>query len=156
MGGAAAIHAAAHRTAQDVVIDGLILLDPALETRSALANGVWAESGMPPFLLAGSAQAAVSFYGLPDGSSSALATGATLDVPILLIQDPDDPVTTVQFARDLAARNTNVRLWEAPTIDAHHADIAWKGRWGSHVAAFDIHPEQTIAELMSFIHSLTQ
>ena len=150
MGGATVIHAAA----RGARLDGLILLDPALDTHSALANGIWAGSGIPRFLLMPAVQAAVSGYGLPQGDSGALELATGLDMPILLIQDPDDPVTVAEFARGLASRNRHVTLWEAPPIDSRNAEIAWKGRWGSHVAAFQVHPEATLTTIMSFINSL--
>ena len=150
MGGATVIHAAAHITA----LDGLILLDPALNARSVLINGIWAESGIPKFLLTPAIQAALSRYDLPEGDSDALELATGLDMPILIIQDPDDPVTVAEFARELASRNRQVILWEAPTIESTNAKIAWKGRWGSHVAAFHLHPDATLATIMSFINSL--
>ncbi len=150
MGGATVIHAAAHRAP----LDGLVLLDPALDTHSALINGIWAGSGIPRYILTPAVQAAVSRYGLPEGDSDALALATDLDMPILIIQDPDDPVTVAEFARELASRNRDVTLWEAPTIDSKNEKIAWKGRWGSHVAAFHVHPDATLAAIMSFIQSL--
>ena len=79
------------------------------------------------------------------------ARAAKLDLPILLIQDPQDPVTRLPFARELARRNPRVRLWLAPRIDADDPRLAWKERWGSHVAAFEFFPQQTVAQITGFI-----
>ncbi|MEH6610630.1 MAG: alpha/beta fold hydrolase [Halioglobus sp.] len=150
MGGATVIHAAA----RGARLDGLVLLDPALDTQSALINGIWAGSGIPRFLLTPAVHAATSRYDLPEGGSDALELATGLELPILIIQDPDDPVTVAGFARELASRNRHVSLWEAPPTDTKNAKIAGKGRWGSHVAAFHVHPDATLATIMSFIKSL--
>jgi pimeloyl-ACP methyl ester carboxylesterase len=150
MGGATVIHATEHGAR----LDGLVLLDPVLDTQSALINGIWAGSGIPRFLLTPAVRAAVSQYDLPQGHIDALELATGLDLPILIIQDPDDPVTVAEFARELASRNRHVTLWEAPGIDSMNEKIVWKGRWGSHVAAFHLHPDLTLATIMSFIKSL--
>lgn len=149
MGGATVIHAASRGAG----IDGLILLDPLLDTSSGLTGGAWAESGLPPALFSGAAWASTTFYGLPGGDSQALSLATSLDLPILLIQDPDDPVTVAEHARVLAQANERVTLWVAPPVDASHPDLAWKGRWGSHVAAFHMFPEEAIGRIMTFMKS---
>ena len=107
--------------------------------------------------LAPAAAAAVTFYGLPDGDDSALALASELKLPMLLIQDPEDPVTLALYARQLASSNPGVTLWEAPTINgADRAEIAWKGRWGSHVAAFHLYPEETLKQINNFIGRIEQ
>ena len=153
MGGATVINAAARGAS----IDGLILVDPLLDTRSAFAKGGWVETGFPSFLFAPAAAAAVTFYGFPDGEESALNLAVDLDVPILLIQDPEDPVTLANYARKLAGENPRVTLWEAPKIvsEAQRAEIAWKERWGSHVAAFHLYPKETMVQIDRFIMQLT-
>ncbi|MEH6635308.1 MAG: hypothetical protein V7700_07295 [Halioglobus sp.] len=50
-----------------------------------------------------------------------------------------------------ARRNEQVTLWTAPPIDPDHPKLAWKKRWGSHVSAFEIHPLETMQQIMLFI-----
>ena len=151
MGGATVIHAAA----RGAETDGLILVDPLLDTRSAFANGGWVATGLPAALFAPSAMAAVTFHGLPDGEDSALNLASTLDIPVLLLQDPEDPVTLARYARELASRNDKVILWEAPPLDAAgQAKVAWKGRWGSHVAVFELYPELTMQQINTFVEGV--
>ena len=147
MGGATLIQAV-HDGAR---LDGLILLDSLLDTSDTFKQGAWVETGLPPALFAVSAWAATEYYGLPTGKEQALQRAATLDLPILAIQDPDDPVTRARYSRELAQRNANVTLWIAPAIDPHHPDLAWKNRWGSHVSAFTFYPRETVAQVMAFI-----
>ena len=54
-------------------------------------------------------------------------------------------------AQTLAEGNPNVTLWLAPPVDIRHPDLAWKARWGSHVAAFHMFPEQAVARIMRFM-----
>jgi pimeloyl-ACP methyl ester carboxylesterase len=147
MGGATAIQAAYDGAA----IDGLILLDSLLDTHDTFKQGATVETGLPPALFAASAWAATQFYGLPGGDEQALERAAELNLPILAIQDPDDPVTRAQYSRELAQRNTRVILWMAPAIDPQHPDLAWKERWGTHVSAFLFYPKETAAQILAFI-----
>ena len=96
---------------------------------------------------------AATFYGLPAGNSDNLALAAELDLPILAIQDPRDPVNQARYSQELARRNPQVTLWMAPVIENDHPDVAWKERWGSHVAAFAVYPQETVAQIMRFIDS---
>jgi len=147
MGGATLI-----QTAHDgAPLDGLILLDSLLDTRDTVMQGAAAETGLPPALFSVSAWAATQFYGLPGGEEQALERAATLDLPILAIQDPDDPVTRAHHSQQLAARNPNVTLWMAPAIDPAHPELASKGRWGTHVAAFLHYPRETVAQILAFM-----
>jgi pimeloyl-ACP methyl ester carboxylesterase len=149
MGGATLVQAV-----QDgVKLDGLILLDSLLDTHDTFKQGAWAESGLPPALFAASAWAASQFFGLPGGDEDALAYAATLDLPILAIQDPGDPVTRARYSKELAQRNPRVSLWIAPAIDPQHPDLAWKQRWSSHVSAFVFYPRETVGHIMAFINS---
>ncbi|MEM1112474.1 MAG: alpha/beta fold hydrolase [Pseudomonadota bacterium] len=150
MGGGTVINAMAERP----VADGAILLDPLLDFHSVVTHGGWVETGLPPAVFAPSAWAAAAFHGLPGGEGQALALASQLDMPILLMQDPDDPVTLAEHAYALAQMNPNVRLWAAPTVPPDHPDIAWRGRWGTHVAAFVLFPEQFLAQIDRFIGSL--
>lgn len=152
MGGATLIQAA-HDSA---ALHGLILLDSLLDTVDTFRQGAWVETGLPAVLFTPSAWAATQFFGLPGGEEQALERAAALDIPILAIQDPDDPVTRAQFSRELARRNPQVTLWQAPAIDAGHPDLAWKERWGSHVAAFEFHPRETVAQIVAFIDAHTE
>ncbi|MGB1142323.1 MAG: alpha/beta hydrolase [Halioglobus sp.] len=149
MGGATSIHAA-HAGAK---VDGVILLDPLLDTRDTFMRGGVAQTGLPAALFAPAAWSAMQFFGLPSGADEALAKAKTLDVPILLIQDPDDPVTRRPFAEDLARHNPQVTLWLPPPIDPQHPDLAWKGYWGSHVSAFIFYPEQTTTQITQFMEA---
>lgn len=150
MGGATAIHAA-HAGA---AADGLILLDPLLDTRDTFIRGGVAQTGLPAALFAPAAWSAMRFFGLPGGADTALERAATLSLPILLLQDPQDPVTRRAFADELAQRNPRVTLWLAPPIEADHPDLAWKGRWGSHVSAFLFYPDQTLAQIDQFMETV--
>lgn len=150
MGGATAIRA----IAEGVQVDGLILLDSLLHTRDAMQRAIWTQSGLPPALLAPSAWSAVRFFGFPDGPVQPLTLAKTLQVPMLLLQDPQDPVTRAQYANALAAENPNVTLWLAPPVPADHARLVSKGRWGTHVAAFALYPDDTVAQIMHFIARL--
>lgn len=149
MGGATAIHAAHH----GADIDGLILLDSLLDTDDTFIRGGTAQSNLPAALFVPSSWAARMFFGLPSGNDEALEKAARLQLPILLIQDPDDPVTRAVYARELAARNTHVTFWEAPPVDPAHPDIVWKGGWGSHVSAFALFPRQTVAQIINFMQA---
>ncbi len=147
MGGATVVQAV-HDGAK---LNGLILLDSLLDTADTFKQGAWVQTGLPPALFAISAWAATAYFGLPGGDEQALARAAMLDLPILAIQDPNDPVTRAQFSRTLAQQNPHVTLWSVPAIDPDHPDLAWKERWGSHVSAFLFYPQETIAQIMAFI-----
>lgn len=146
MGGATVIHAAS----AGAKIDGLILLDPLLHSYDAFMHGAWVGSGLPPALFLPAAWAATTFHGLPGGDQQALELAAGLDLPILTIQDPEDPLTRAPYAHALAERNKRVTLWMAPGPGPDQ-DLSWKGRWGSHVAAFYLAPAETVAQVTQFI-----
>lgn len=147
MGGATIIQAAA----AGAPVDGLILLDALLDTDDTFKQGAWVSTGLPAGLFGPSAWAGRKFHGLPDGAERALDQAAGLNLPILAIQDPDDPVTRARFSAELAQRNAQVTLWLAPPIDPEHPNLAWKKRWGSHVSAFAFYPEETVEQIMLFI-----
>ena len=151
MGGATVIHAMAERP----VADGLIVMDPLLDTHSAITRGGWIETGMSPNLFAPSAWAATAWHGLPGGSEQALALAEQLDLPMLVLQDPEDPVTLAHYALQLATSNPRVTLWMAPDIASDHPKIVWRGRWGSHVAAFAVYPEQVLAQIDAFMQRVS-
>jgi len=149
MGGATLIQAAYH----GAELDGLILLDSLLDTYDTFNRGATAKTGLPSAFFIPSAWAATTFFDLPAGEEQALERAVTLQLPILAMQDPDDPVTRAPYSRELARRNPNVTLWTAPTIDPQHPELAWKGGWGSHVSAFEFYPQETVARIMQFIDS---
>ena len=149
MGGATAIHA----VADGAEVDGLVLLDPLLDTRSAIANGAWVQTGLPRWLFHLSAWAAVALHGMPGGDNGALALASELTEPILLLQDPKDPVTEAVYARSLVENNPSVRYRELPAPDNEHLSaLAWRGRWGSHVAGFMLFPETVMSEISTFMN----
>ena len=151
MGGATLIQAAG----DGAEFDGLILLDSLLDTHDTFKQGAMVATGLPPALFALSAWAATQFHGLPGGAEQALSRALALDIPVLAIQDPDDPVTRARYSLELAQHNRNVTLWMAPAIDPQHADLAWKQRWGTHVSAFLFYPEQTVSRILGFIDTLS-
>lgn len=150
MGGATAIRAI-HEGAQ---VDGLILLDGLLHTHDAMQQAIWVNSGLPAALVAPSAWAATRFHGFPGGAEQPLHLAKTLDLPILVIQDPDDPVTRAPYAKQLAEQNPQVTLWLAPAANVDDPRLAWKKRWSSHVAAFSLYPEQTLDQITRFMQSV--
>jgi pimeloyl-ACP methyl ester carboxylesterase len=147
MGGATLIQAAY----DGAPLNGLILLDGLLDSADTFKQGAWVETGLPPALFALSAWAATTFHGLPGGEEQALERAAVLKLPMLVIQDPTDPVTRARYSRELAERNPRVTLWLAPAIAPTHPDLASKARWGSHVSAFQFFPQETVARIMGFI-----
>lgn len=147
MGGATLVYAAAG----GAPVDGLILMDPLLDTRSGFTRAIHAETGMPSWLFSPSAWAAVTFWGLPTGEQQALVVGEDIQVPTLLLQDPDDPVTLASHARDLAAVNPRIELWQVPAIAPDHPELRWREGWGSHVAGFVVHGDAVLSRLLSFI-----
>jgi pimeloyl-ACP methyl ester carboxylesterase len=150
MGGATVIHAAHH----DGTLVGLLRLDPVLDTHDPFGLGAWVPPGLPPALFAPSAWAAATFYGLPAGDRDSLALAAELNLPILAMQDPLDPVNRAPYSEELAQRNPQVTLWRVPAIENDDPAVAWKERWGCHVAAFAVYPQETVAQIMRFIESL--
>jgi pimeloyl-ACP methyl ester carboxylesterase len=152
MGGATVIHAAA----TGLELDGLILLDPLLDTETAFTHGAWTETGLPPALFAVSAWSTVELFGLPGGATGSLEVGTGLQLPILLLQDPGDPVTLARHARELAERNPHVTFWLAPEVADDHPELGWRERWGSHVAAFAIYPQQTMEQILAFVQSVSK
>jgi pimeloyl-ACP methyl ester carboxylesterase len=152
MGGSAAIHAAV----KGLSIDGMILLDPQLDVFDSLMTGGEVNTGIPAPFFWVAARAAINRYALPHGPNSPLRLATHLDVPILLLQDLDDPVTRSPFAAELARNNEQVTLKQVPSIEAIDPCLEGKGRWGSHVAAHVCHPDWVQATLASFIGALTQ
>jgi len=147
MGGATAIHAAA----SNADITGLILLDPLLDTVDVFTRGATVQTGLPGSLFLPSAWSAQLFFGLPSGSSEADALARRLTLPVLLMQDPDDPVTRAVHARALAEENANIEMWMAPPIDGDHRDLMRRGRWQTHVMAYVAFPEKFTMRVLRFL-----
>ena len=150
MGSASIIHAESH--IKD--LSGVILLDPMLHTQSAFARGAGAQTRAPWPLFTPSAYIATWLYGLPHKSSDAFSKLCSLNIPILLIQDPDDPVAIARFSRNAAATNSKIIYWEAPKVSPKHPALREHGGWGSHVTAYAASPNETFDEINSFVRSL--
>lgn len=155
MGGATAIHAVANVAdgANSANVDGLILLDPLLNTQDVFSRGATVQTGLPHWLFVPSAWSAQYWFGLPRGEEQAFNKAARLQVPILLMQDPDDPVTRAEYARALAQSNPLVSLWMAPPVPADHPELPVRERWGAHVMAYMAFPDETLAQVLLFISS---
>jgi pimeloyl-ACP methyl ester carboxylesterase len=149
MGGAVAIYAAG----EDDRLDGIILVDPLLDTASAFENSVHVESGIPTWLLGLSSWSAIDLFGLPGPDDGPLARARSLSLPTLLIQDTEDPVTLATYARTLAKENPDVELWLAPPVESGHPALEWKQGWGPHVGAYELHPEETVGRIMAFLRA---
>ena len=150
MGGATVIHALANGLA----VDGVILLDPALNTADSLAQGGRIETGLPSVLFQPYAWAATTFYGLPKGESDAGALITDVKQPILLIQDPDDPVTRLTFAQAAAGTNPMIQLVTAAPVPPGADCLRNKGRWGTHVAAFKCDSQWTMNAVNKYLHTV--
>ena len=150
MGGATVIHALANGLA----VDGVILLDPALNTADSLAQGGRTETGLPSVLFQPYAWAATTFYGLPKGESDAGALITDVKQPILLIQDPDDPVTRLTFAQAAAGTNPMIQLVTAVPVPQGADCLRNKGRWGTHVAAFKCDSQWTMNAVNKYLHTV--
>ncbi|WP_170287418.1 alpha/beta hydrolase [Halioglobus maricola] len=147
MGGATLIYAEADFEA----VEGLILLDPLLDTDSALARGAAAETGVPPATFALSIWSAVTFFDATGQEKQPFSYRNSITTPTLLIVDPSDPVTLASYARAFGSENTLVDYWEAPGIEPSHPELAWRKDWGAHVAAFAVHPEETLQQILAFM-----
>lgn len=149
MGGAAVIHA----LNAGLAVNGAILFDPALNTRDALAQGGWIQTGIPAPLLYPYAWATTAFWGLPGPEQDALAVGLSLTAPVLIVQDPEDPITRLSYAQVLSVANPHMQLAVAPATPPDDRCIAGKGRWGSHVAAFSCHPDWFMTTVNAYLQN---
>ncbi|MDG2460340.1 MAG: alpha/beta fold hydrolase [Luminiphilus sp.] len=147
MGGSTVIHAVHH----GLEADGIILLDPQLDIRDSLMRGGQVTTLLPAGLFSVAVSAAIHQYDLPSGSRSPLVMGQKIALPILLIQDWDDPVTRSPYAATLAATNPNVSLAKVPAVDLSASCLEGKRAWGSHVAAHPCHPDWTRATVSQFL-----
>lgn len=147
MGGSTVIRA----LHQGLQVTGAILLDPQLGILDSLMHGAKVVTGLPAPFFVLAAQATIWQYDLPTGSNSPLAQAISLQQPILLLQDWDDPVTRSQYAQTLADQNPQVQLKKVPHIGPSDLCILGKGNWGSHVAAHPCHPGWTRQQIATFI-----
>ena len=150
MGGSTAIQALHH----GLQADGLILLDPQLNIFDSLSRGAQVSTGLPASIFSLAARVAIWQYRLPSGERKPLSVATTLSLPILLIQNWDDPVTRSAFASRLHVSNPNVRLKRVPQIDKTNPCLDNKGAWGTHVAALPCHPDWTRRTIRQFIESI--
>jgi pimeloyl-ACP methyl ester carboxylesterase len=150
MGGSTAIQALHH----GLQADGLILLDPQLNIFDSLSRGAQVSTGLPAPIFSLAARVAIWQYRLPSGERKPLSVATTLSLPILLIQNWDDPVTRSAFASRLHVSNPNVRLKRVPQIDKTNPCLDNKGAWGTHVAALPCHPNWTRRTIRQFIESI--
>lgn len=147
MGGAAVINAAV----QDKRIRGLVLLDPMLDTYDTMVHGTVAGTGFPKALAHVTTTAAGLLHGAPAFSETALDRAKPYDRPTLLLQDEKDPVNRTIHAQALAEANRNIDLWIAPHPDEDHPRLASAGLWGTHVAAFELYPDEVTALLQAYL-----
>ena len=150
MGGATLIEAAAH----DSRLEALVLIDPLLDTKSSTLSALVAIVGLPRPLLVPTLWSSNLFFGASLKGPEPLETGATLTLPILLLQDPGDPVTRAEFAAALARANAHVTYHLLPAVSPDDPGIADSGGWGSHASAFRLHPEETLTQITRFLSSL--
>ncbi len=150
MGGSTVIHAMKN----GLEADAIILLDPLLDVLDSIMEVGEVETGFPPLLFYIAARAAIHRYGLPHGETSPLAMAKTLELPILLMQDWEDPVTRSPFAAKLANTNPSVTLARVPTISVEEACLDGKEEWGTHVAAHPCRPDWTRETVAVFFQSV--
>ena len=150
MGGSTVIHAMRN----GLEADAMILLDPLLDVLDSMMEVGEVETGFPPLLFSIAARAAIYRYDLPHGETSPLAMAKTLDLPILLMQDWEDPVTRSPFAAELANNNPRVTLARVPAISVDEACLDGKEEWGTHVAAHPCRPDWTRETVSTFVQSV--
>ena len=150
MGGATSIYA----LATGMQADGLLLLDPMLNTRDSLERGGWVGYGLPSILFRPMAYLAPLFWGLPHGESDALAVAKALDLPIAIIHNRTDPITRSIWSEELAKASDSATIAFVPSIDVSDPCMADKGRWGTHASSFHCHPDWTIQQVENLIARL--
>ena len=150
MGGSTVIHAMRN----GLEADAMILLDPLLDVLDSMMEVGQVETGFPALLFSIAARSATERYGLPHRETSPLAMAKKLDLPILLIQDWEDPVTRSPFAAELASNNARVILARVPAISVDEACLDGKEAWGTHVAAHPCRPDWTRETVSTFVQSV--
>ena len=151
MGGATVIHALAN----GLEVNGVILLDPAIKYRGQPRSG-WDEQklGYPQCSFNPMHGPPRRSMGCRGESPDAGALIAAVKQPILLIQDPDDPVTRLTFAQAAAATNTMIQLVTAAPVPQDTDCLRNKGRWGTHVAAFKCDSQWTMNANNKYLHTV--
>ncbi len=147
MGGATLIYALSN----GLRLDAAVLVDPLLNTRDALKQGGWIAYGLPAAVFAPMAWAATEMGDLPDSQGDAGTLAQSLPLPLLIMQDPEDPITRLPFAQELAAHNPRVELSVAPRVTTGDPCLLGKGRWGTHVSLFKCHRRWAVEELAEFL-----
>jgi hypothetical protein len=150
MGGATLIEAAS----RDQRMKALILIDPLLDPESASLAGMQAILGLPKALLGPSLWSATTLFGLTGFDPRPLETAQTLTLPILILQDPDDPVTQMPYSQELASGKPNITYHVMPVPPADHPALAERGGWGSHGIAIPFFKEEVMSQMDSFLASL--
>ncbi|MCE7999220.1 MAG: alpha/beta fold hydrolase [Rhodobiaceae bacterium] len=150
MGGATLIEA----TARDDRMKALILIDPLLDPQSAMLGGMHAILGLPKPLLGPTLWSATNLFGLGGDGPRPLETGKALSLPILLIQDPGDPVTQMSYSQELADGNTNITYHVLPSPPADHPVLTNAGGWGSHGKAVLLEQQEVMDQIDQFLASL--
>ncbi len=150
MGGATLIETAA----RDDRMKALVLIDPLLDPQSAMLGGMHAILGLPKPLLGPTLWSATNLFGLGGDGPRPLETGKDLALPILIIQDPGDPVTQMNYSQDLAASNTNITYHLLPLPPADHPALIDAGGWGSHGKAVLLEKTEVMNQLDQFLASL--
>mgnify|MGYP003654488420 FL=1 len=150
MGGATLIEAAA----RDNRMKALVLIDPLLDPESATLGGMRAILGLPKPLLGPTLWSAINLFGLGGDGPRPLETGKELSLPILIIQDPDDPVTQMRYSEELAAGNANIAYHLLPSPPADHPALTDAGGWGSHGKAILLDKQEVMKQIDQFLASL--
>ncbi len=150
MGGATLIEAAA----RDDRMKALVLIDPLLDPQSATLGGMQAILGLPQALLGPTLWSATTLFGLGGDGPRPLETGKTLSLPILIIQDPGDPVTQKSYSEELAANNSNITYHVLPLPPSDHPVLMDAGGWGSHGKAVLLEKEEVMNQVDQFLASL--
>jgi uncharacterized protein len=150
MGGATLIEA----SIRDPRLTALIFIDPLLDPHSASLGGIQAILGMPKALLGPTLWSAKNLFGLGTEGAEPLKSGKSVTVPMLIVQDPQDPVTLARYSQELAQGRSNITYHLMPTPAAGHPVLADAGGWGSHGAAFLLDPVEVLAQIDSFLAAL--
>lgn len=146
MGGAALLHLAAAGGR----FDGLILVDPVLDNEHAIIGAIAVTLGLPRALVVPTAWSALHVVNTETLSANPMDVAADLALPILLIQDEPDPVTHVQFARELARRNEHVELHVIGLADDDAVPVNTSAS-GAHVSAFRRQPKRVMEIVDRFL-----
>jgi len=145
LGGATVIFAGA----QDRRIRATVAVDPVIDRPTVLANFIWAFAPIPHWMAAHVAWSTRTFYrdAIDFDAGDPIEAAADIEpTRLMLIQDVADPICSIATARRLRARCPGIEYWESPAT----ADGSSATRWGSHVKAFHLHPDEFMARVLSF------